>query len=265
MQGATNPFIFGHSKFSPVSSEPPDPVVVLFTRFFNYHLFYFNMSIIKACIFDLDGVIVDTAKYHYQAWRRLANELGFDFTEKENEQLKGVSRKESLRLILQWGGVEKSPAEQEVLAAMKNEWYVELIKEMEPNEILPGVVPFLVAVKRAGLKIALGSASKNARTILQKVSLSNFFTVIIDGNEVQHSKPDPEVFLKAAEALGVQPTECLVFEDAEKGIEAALNGDFFAIGVGDAKILQAAHLVIPSLGQQNIQAIIEGLTTSKPQ
>src|SRR5471030_1815051 len=159
------------------------------------------MSTIKACIFDLDGVIVDTAVYHYKAWKRLANELGFDFTEEDNEKLKGVSRVRSLELILQWGGVKKTKAEQEELATRKNDWYVEMISHMTPAEILPGAKEFLETCQAAGLKTALGSASKNSMTILEKINLTHLFDAIIDGNKVSKAKPDPEVFLKGAEAV----------------------------------------------------------------
>jgi len=214
---------------------------------------------IKGCIFDLDGVIVDTAKYHFQAWRRLANELGFDFTEEENEKLKGVSRVESLKLILSWGGVEKSSEEQAELAARKNEWYVELISNMTPEEILPGVKEFLDELKRKGIKIALGSASKNAPAILERVELTAYFDAIIDGTKTTRSKPDPQVFQLGAEALGLQPSETVVFEDAPKGIDAALNGGFWAVGVGDPANLGHAHLVIPGFKDFTFDKLIAAL------
>lgn len=214
---------------------------------------------IKGCIFDLDGVIVDTAKYHFQAWRRLANELGFDFTEEENEQLKGVSRAESLKQILSWGGVEKSDDEQAALAARKNEWYVELISSMTPEEILPGAKEFLNDLKQKGVKIALGSASKNAATILERIQLTNYFDAIIDGTKTTRSKPDPEVFQLGAEAIGLSPSEIAVFEDAEKGIEAALNGGFWAVGVGSTANLSRAHLVIPGFQNFTFDKLVNAL------
>ncbi len=214
---------------------------------------------IKGCIFDLDGVIVDTARYHFQAWRRLANDLGFDFTEAENEKLKGVSRMESLRLILSWGGVQKSPDEQALLAARKNEWYVELISNMTPDEILPGVKPFLEELKDKGIKTALGSASKNAVAILDRVALTDYFDTIIDGTKTTRSKPDPQVFQLGAGALGLSPAEVVVFEDAEKGIEAALRGGFWAVGVGDATTLGQAHLVIPGFQDFTFEKLIKAL------
>src|SRR5476651_1279982 len=198
------------------------------------------MSTIKACIFDLDGVIVDTAVYHYKAWKRLANELGFDFTEEDNEKLKGVSRVRSLELILQWGGVTKTKAEKEELAARKNDWYVEMISHMTPAEILPGAKEFLITCRAAGLKTALGSASKNSMTILDKIDITGLFDAIIDGNKVSKPKPDPEVFLKGAEALNIAPADCVVFEDAIAGVEAAINGCMKVVGIGSPKVLVGA-------------------------
>ena len=213
------------------------------------------MNTIKACIFDLDGVIVDTAVYHYKAWRRLANELGFDFTEEDNEKLKGVSRVRSLELILGWGGVVKTPAEQEELATRKNDWYVEMISHMTPAEILPGAKEFLETCRTAGLKTALGSASKNSMTILNKIGLAHLFDAIIDGNHVSKPKPDPEVFLKGAEALNVLPVDCVVFEDAIAGVEAAKNGGMKAVGIGSAKVLTEADLVIPGLNEMSLEKL----------
>ncbi|MDQ4139421.1 MAG: beta-phosphoglucomutase [Bacteroidota bacterium] len=210
---------------------------------------------IKACIFDLDGVIVDTAVYHYQAWKRLANELGFDFTEHQNEQLKGVSRVRSLELILGWGGVTKTSVEQTELATRKNQWYVEMINRMEPSEILPGALEFLQAAKAAGIKTALGSASKNSSTILKRVGLLPLFDAVVDGNHVTASKPDPEVFLKGAEALGVNPAECVVFEDAIAGVQAAKAGGMKVVGIGSPEVLTGADLVIPGLHQMTIEKL----------
>ena len=213
------------------------------------------MATIKALIFDLDGVIVDTAIYHYKAWKRLANHLGFDFTEEENEKLKGVSRVRSLELILEWGGVSKSAEEQKQLADLKNSWYVDMIKEMKPDEILPGAKEFLESARAAGFKTALGSASKNSEIILQKVGLTHLFDVIIDGNKVTASKPDPEVFVKGAEALGIAPENCLVFEDALAGVQAALAGGMKVIGIGTAQNLPVANLVVAGLHEVNIALV----------
>ncbi len=214
------------------------------------------MSEIKGCLFDLDGVIVDTAVYHYKAWKRLANELGFDFTEHQNEQLKGVSRVQSLELILGWGGVTKTEIERTALATQKNNWYVDMINQMQPSEILPGAAEFLQEVRQAGLKTALGSASKNSGIILQKVGLLSLFDRIIDGNSVTASKPDPEVFLKGAEALGLQPHECVVFEDAIAGVAAGKAAGMKVVGIGLPEVLTEADLVVPGLHEMNMQKLL---------
>jgi beta-phosphoglucomutase len=213
------------------------------------------MSTIKACIFDLDGVIVDTAVYHYKAWKRLANELGFDFTEEDNEKLKGVSRTRSLELILQWGGVTKTDAEKEELATRKNNWYVEMISHMTPEEILPGAKEFLQVCIDAGIKTALGSASKNSMTILQKTGIAHFFNAVIDGNKVSKPKPDPEVFLKGAEELNIPPANCVVFEDAIAGVEAAIAGGMKVVGIGSPEVLGEANLVVKGLNEMNLEKL----------
>jgi beta-phosphoglucomutase len=215
------------------------------------------MSTIKACIFDLDGVIVDTAIYHYKAWKRLANSLGFDFTEHQNEQLKGVSRVRSLELILGWGGITKTAAEQEALATQKNAWYVDMISHMKPDEILPGAKEFVQSCRDAGIKTALGSASKNSMMILEKINMVTLFDAVIDGNKVSKAKPDPEVFLKGAEAVGVSPAECVVFEDAIAGVEAALAGGMKAVGIGSPDVLGAADLVIKGLNEMSLERLKE--------
>ncbi|WP_419701390.1 beta-phosphoglucomutase [Mucilaginibacter sp. NFX135] len=213
------------------------------------------MNNIKACIFDLDGVIVDTAIYHYKAWRRLANSLGFDFSEQQNEQLKGVSRVRSLEIVLQAGGITKTDAEKDQLAAQKNAWYVEMINQMTTDEILPGAREFVQSCRDAGIKTALGSASKNSMTILEKLQIVNLFDAIIDGNKVTKAKPDPEVFLKGAEALGIEPQYCVVFEDAIAGVEAAKAGEMKAIGIGDPKVLYEADLVVSGLNEMTLDKL----------
>ncbi|MEO8795041.1 MAG: beta-phosphoglucomutase, partial [Daejeonella sp.] len=213
------------------------------------------MSPIKACIFDLDGVIVDTAVYHFKAWKRLANSLGFDFTEEDNEKLKGISRKESLELILGWGGVSKSDDEKLALATQKNNWYVDMIDLMEPDEILPGTREFIEAAREANYKIALGSASKNSVRILEKVNLINLFDAIVDGNSVTASKPDPQVFLEGAKALNLDPQECVVFEDAIAGVEAAKAAGMKVIGIGSAETLSEANLVISGLDKMDLEIL----------
>lgn len=204
---------------------------------------------IKACLFDLDGVIVDTAKYHFNAWKRLANDLGIDFTLEENEKLKGISRIDSLKLILDWGGIEKSEEEMLTLAALKNSWYLEMIEAMPADEILPGVADFIKILKSENIKIGLGSASKNSEIILKKINLFEAFDVIIDGTKVFKSKPDPEVFLKGAEALNTLPENCLVFEDAISGIEAAIHGGMRVVGIGESQVLTEADFVATGFEQ----------------
>lgn len=201
--------------------------------------------IIKAGIFDLDGVIVDTAKYHYLAWRRLAHELGFDFSAEHNERLKGVSRLKSLEILLEVGKIKLSEQQKNEAAQRKNEWYVDYISTLTPEEILPGAKEFLLEMREQSAKVALGSASKNAGLILQRLQLAELFDAVIDGNKVTKAKPDPEIFLKAADELKIPPSECVVFEDAQAGVEAAKNGGMYCVGVGDPDILIQADIIIP--------------------
>jgi beta-phosphoglucomutase len=215
------------------------------------------MSKIKACLFDLDGVIVDTAIYHYKAWKRLADELGINFTLEDNERLKGVSRMRSLDIILEIGGAPKTDAEKEELATRKNTWYVDMINQMKPDEILPGAKEFVQSCRDAGIKTALGSASKNSMTILEKTNIVHLFDAIIDGNKVSKAKPDPEVFLKGAEALNVLPAECVVFEDAIAGVEAAINGGMKVVGIGSDTTLVGANLVVSGMDKMNLQILEE--------
>lgn len=210
---------------------------------------------LRGCIFDLDGVIVDTAKYHFMAWRRLAKELGFEFTVEDNEALKGVSRMTSLEILLRTGGVTVSEKEKEVLAARKNGWYVEFISGMTPDEILPGSVRLLKSLRRAGIMTAIGSASRNAGTILDRIGLREMFDVIVDGNKIHKAKPDPEVFLRGAEEMNLPPSSCVVFEDAQAGIEAAIAGGMKCVGVGSPELLGRADLVIPDLRKITIKQL----------
>ena len=213
------------------------------------------MTKIKACLFDLDGVIVDTAIYHFQAWRRLANELGFDFTEHQNEQLKGVSRMESLDLILDWGNVTLTDEEKNVWATRKNNWYLDLVKEMTPQEVLPGVKDFLILLRKNNIKIALGSASKNSKLILERIEMLSYFDAIIDGNSITKSKPDPEVFLLGAVATDCKPVECVVFEDAVAGVQAGKRGGMRVIGVGNSDTLNEADLVISGFEEMTLEML----------
>lgn len=197
----------------------------------------------KGFIFDLDGVIVDTAKYHFLAWKKLANSIGVDFTETQNEQLKGVSRVKSLEKILAWGNKTVSEAEFKELMDSKNTDYLNYIEQMNASEILPDVPKVLNYLIENKQGVALGSASKNATVILEKVDLLSKFDQIVDGNHVVKGKPNPEVFLKGAEALGIEPKHCIVFEDASAGIEAAKAAQMIAIGIGDKTVLGDADYV----------------------
>ncbi|WP_299120244.1 beta-phosphoglucomutase [uncultured Winogradskyella sp.] len=197
----------------------------------------------KGFIFDLDGVIVDTAKYHFLAWQRLAKSLDIDFTEEENEQLKGVSRVKSLEKILSWGNKTISQEKFIELMGKKNEEYLSYIAEMDSNEILPDVPRVLNSLIKKQQPISLGSASKNARVILERVNLKKYFDAIVDGNDVSKAKPDPEVFLIAAKLLGMKPEQCIVFEDSVAGVEAANVANMISIGIGSKSVLGHAKYV----------------------
>lgn len=201
----------------------------------------------RAAIFDLDGVIVDTAKYHYLAWKRLANEYGFDFTEENNELLKGVSRTRSLEILLEIGGLTFDEPTRMQMAALKNEWYIDYIHHMDVSEILPGVTDYLQHLRGKGIRTALGSASKNAHLILKRLNIAGLFDVIVDGNKVAKAKPDPEVFLRAARELGTAPASCVVFEDAAAGIEAARRAGMGTVGIGNVDRLKQADILLPDL------------------
>jgi beta-phosphoglucomutase len=206
-------------------------------------------SVIKACIFDLDGVIVDTAHYHFLAWRRLANELGIQLTEHDNEKLKGVSRMKSLEIILDLGGISLSEHDKETLANKKNSWFVDYVERMAPEEIFPGVKQLIRELKQRGMKVGLASSSKNARTVIKLLNIHQEFDAVIDGTMITHSKPHPEIFLLAAKKLGVEPKDCLVFEDAEAGVEAALAAGMKCVGIGSAGQLNKANLVLEKTGE----------------
>lgn len=197
----------------------------------------------KGFIFDLDGVIVDTAKYHYLAWKKLANELGFEFTEEQNEMFKGVSRKRCLEILLDLGNVDASQEQFDTWMVEKNEDYLSYIAKMDESEILPKVKKVLKYLKKKDQPIALGSASKNAQPILEKVGLIPYFKSIVDGNHVTQAKPDPEVFLIAANDLRIKPEDCIVFEDSVAGIQAANIANMISIGIGDKNVLHEADYI----------------------
>ncbi|MGC6285508.1 MAG: beta-phosphoglucomutase [Polaribacter sp.] len=207
----------------------------------------------KGFIFDLDGVIVDTAKYHFLAWRNLANSLDIDFTKEQNEQLKGVSRITSLEKILNWGNKIVSADEFEKLLVQKNEEYLEYISKMDESEILPDTEKVLDFLIQNNQGIALGSASKNAVPILEKINLLSKFECIVDGNSVIKGKPNPEVFLKAADGLHVPATQCIVFEDSIAGIQAANAADMISIGIGEQTVLHEADYVFKDFTELSIE------------
>ncbi len=202
-------------------------------------------------IFDLDGVLVDTARYHYLAWKELAHKLGFEFTPEQNEKLKGVSRMDSLNLLLETGGMKDrfSQEEKEKMAAWKNCRYVASISSMDSSELLEGTLELLNKLKARGIKLALGSSSKNAPLILKSTGISPLFDAVIDGNCVTRAKPDPQIFLLAAKGLGLPGNRCVVFEDAEAGLQAAKRGGMCAVGIGSRKDLPSADAVYRNLPQ----------------
>ncbi len=208
-----------------------------------------NKNSIRAALFDLDGVLVDTAKYHYIAWKKLADEMGFAFTEEDNERLKGVSRRRSCEILLELGGISATDAEIEAMMERKNKLYLEYIGKLDPSEVLEGTRECLDLLRRKGIKTALGSASKNAPLILDNLKLTDQFDAIIDGNLTTKAKPDPEVFELGARALGVKAAQCVVFEDSVAGIEAAKAAGMMAIGIGKPEVLEQADVVIEGLHQ----------------
>ena len=212
----------------------------------------------KAFIFDLDGVIVDTAKYHYLAWLKIANQLGIEFTHEHNELLKGVSRVRSLDIILELGKVEASQEDKNKWLVQKNEDYLSYLVDMDQSEILPGVMPILNYLKEQNQLIALGSASKNARPILEKTGTLEYFDAIVDGNDVSNAKPNPEVFLLAAKLLSAKPEDSIVFEDSVAGVQAANIGGMTSVGIGDAKTLNESKYIFKDFTQMD-KSFIENL------
>jgi len=210
----------------------------------------------EGVIFDLDGVIVDTAKYHFLAWKRLAEELNIDFTKEDNERLKGVSRMACMDIILELGARDLSQEKKVALATRKNEWYLEYVNKMDQSEILPGSVEMIETLKDMKVSIAIGSASKNAKTILEKVGLIDQFDFISDGTIVTKAKPDPEVFMIAADEMKVDYDKCIVFEDSEAGIEAAKRVNMLAIGIGRKENLPASDMIFSGLDAVAIKEII---------
>lgn len=209
---------------------------------------------IRALLFDLDGVLVSTEKNHFEAWQQTANKLGISFTEHDNEALKGVNRVDSLRKILSLGDLAIAADEFEALLVYKNEVYLASISNLSTSDVLPGAMDLLKSAKAKGIKIGLGSSSKNAPMILDRLGIKSFFDVIIDGNGVTHPKPHPEVFLNGAKALGLDASECLVFEDALSGVTAAKEGGFLSIGVGNPILQHVADVYLNNLTEFRLEA-----------
>ena len=212
---------------------------------------------IKAFVFDLDGVIADTAVFHFQAWRALANRLGFDIDHEFNETLKGVGRMDSLNRILEHGHIQMTEEQKLLEAAEKNNEYVELISHMTAADVLPGAREALESVRAAGMKIALASASKNGPMIIERLGVAELFDTIVDPALLKNGKPDPEIFVKAAEQLNLTPQECIGVEDAISGISAIKAAGMFAVGVGDKNILNQADVVIENMTQFDCQKFLD--------
>lgn len=212
---------------------------------------------IQACILNLDGVVVDTARYHYQAWRQLANKLGFDITEAQHETLRGRTRMESMERVLEWGHVYMSEAEKLHWADVKNNWYLAALLQMQSDEVLPGVLPFLDQIQAAGLRIALASGSKNAAAVVHLLKLDRYFELIMDSNSYRKPKPDPECFQLTAKAFQLRPEACLVFEDMPSGIFAARYGNFPVVGVGRKADLSSADLVIDNFVGLHLASLLK--------
>ena len=200
----------------------------------------------KAVLFDLDGVVVYTDAYHYRAWKRLADEEGWRFDETLNDRLRGVSRLASLEIILEHNGVELTSERKEEFAARKNEYYKALLETIDETALVPGALDFIRALRREKVLIGLGSSCRNAQLVLDKLGIAELFDAAVTGNDITRSKPDPEIFLLGARMLGVEPAECVVFEDAPSGVEAALAGGMTAVGFGPTEGLEAADILVAS-------------------
>jgi len=210
----------------------------------------------RGIIFDLDGVLVDTAKYHFKSWEKIADSLGFEIEKEIEEQLKGISRMDSLEIVLNQGGINCSPEEKIELAEKKNNWYLESLKDLDDSVVLPGVTPFLDGLRSLKVPLAVGSASKNATLILERLAMTFYFVCVIDGTMVTKTKPDPEVFINASRNLQLKESDCIVFEDSQKGIVAAKTGGFKVIGIGQPSNLDKADAVIPDFRGQDYLSIL---------
>jgi len=210
---------------------------------------------IKAFIFDLDGVITDTSEYHYHAWKRLADEEGIPFNRDDNDRLRGVSRNECLKILL--NGKQISAEQFQEMMDRKNRYYVELLIQMTSENILPGAKELVLEIKRRGIKIAIASVSKNTRTVLRGTGIENLFDIVVDGYSVKNTKPAPDIFLFAAKELGVKPEDCVVIEDAEAGIEAALAGKMIPIGIGPEERVGKARYCFEKIGDITLTKLSE--------
>jgi beta-phosphoglucomutase len=211
----------------------------------------------NAFLFDLDGVICDTAKYHYLAWKKLADEMGIPFDEDRNEAFKGVSRMRCMELLLEFGNMTASPEEMTRLANKKNDWYVEYLGQFDRSEMLPGALDVLEQCRKRGIKASICSASKNTPLILDRLGIVDYFDAVIDGNKTSRAKPDPEVFLLGAKALGADPSECVIFEDSLAGVQAGNSENIFVVGIGKPENLPGAGIVIPDLAHLNIDTLMK--------
>ena len=210
-----------------------------------------------AFLFDLDGVLVDTAKYHYQAWQAVCKQLGFDLSHEENEKLKGIDRVTSLKILLDLGNIKLTQKDFEDWLVKKNDHYLTLIENLNPSDLFEGALPLFKELKKRKIKIGLGSASKNAKYILDKLQITPYFDFIVDGTMTTNGKPDPQVFLLGAKGCSVLPENCVVFEDAEAGIEAAITGNMKAVGIGNEKVLKEAYLIYPHLKDVDLESVLK--------
>lgn len=208
---------------------------------------------LKACIYDLDGVITDTAKYHYESWKWVAEQLEYKLTEKQNQKLKGVGRRESLEKIIKWSGSRISEADKQNFLTAKNNMYLELIDTMTPDEIFPGFMAFNNAAKSAGIKVGVGSSSKNAIRIIDKLDLVLAFDAIVDGGMTPNSKPAPDIFLLAAEKLQTHPSECLVIEDSQAGLTSAKKAGIKSVYFGENKGMKGSQISIKSWEEASVE------------
>jgi beta-phosphoglucomutase len=218
------------------------------------------MSKLKAVIFDLDGVLVDTAKFHYLGWKKLADELGVPFDEKKNEDLKGIDRLNSLKRMLGEKHHEYSEEELWDLANRKNGYYQQMIQQITPHNLFEGAYGLILELRREDIKVAVASASKNAKTVIKNLEIGNLLDEVVDGHDFEKGKPDPEIFLTAAERVGVSADEAIVVEDAEAGVEAGNSAGMVTVGLGDPSILGAADIVIqklPELSAERLRSLVE--------